>query len=205
MDKQQRSRVRGSRFAGSRFAGSAVAGAVAAVLSALTMLSAQQPQQEPAPPPQPRPPQAQPGQTPTFRSGVELVTVDVGVVDRSGTADTRTGVRRLHGFSGGATETGRQRRVRRQPGRDLAQQPAPVVAREHDQLQRGRQHRPDVRVRRRSGHARSGQRAPRRPGGLALPRHALVRRSVGADAAALRSERDLHMGARQGPRRASAG
>ncbi len=83
MDKQQGSRVRGSWFAGSGFAGSAFAGA-ALILSALSMLSAQQPQPVPTPPPQPRPPQAQPGQTPTFRSGVELVTVDVGVVDRSG-------------------------------------------------------------------------------------------------------------------------
>jgi VWFA-related protein len=55
------------------------------------MLSAQQPPSPPSPP-QPPPQQApqaqqapaQPGQTPTFRSGVELVTVDVGVLDRQG-------------------------------------------------------------------------------------------------------------------------
>ena len=44
------------------------------------MLSAQQPQPAQQPPAQ----QAQQGQTPTFKTGVELVTVDVGVVDRQG-------------------------------------------------------------------------------------------------------------------------
>src|SRR5215207_10665575 len=61
-------------------------------ISAATMLSAQQPpsprQAQPTPqapqPPSQKTQQAQQGQTPTFRSGVELVTVDVGVVDRQG-------------------------------------------------------------------------------------------------------------------------
>ena len=59
----------------------------ALVLSALTMLSAQQARSQAQQTPQAQQPQAQqaqPGQTPTFRSGVELVTVDVGVVDRQG-------------------------------------------------------------------------------------------------------------------------
>src|SRR5688572_8657810 len=44
------------------------------VLPAWTMLSAQQTPSA----------QTTPGQVPTFRSGVELVTVDVGVIDRQG-------------------------------------------------------------------------------------------------------------------------
>ena len=55
------------------------------------------------------------------------------------------------------------------------------------------------------GTLEAGQRAPRRSGRVPLPRHALVRRSVGADAAALRPERHLHVGARQGPRGARPG
>ncbi len=78
--------VRG--LAGRGLAGRGLAVA-ALVLSALTMLSAQQPSQaQPAQQPtQPQPQQAtqaQTGQTPTFRSGVELVTIDVGVVDWQG-------------------------------------------------------------------------------------------------------------------------
>ena len=79
MDKELLSRVRGF----------AVRGSVVVVLaiSAVTM-SAQQPAspQQPQAQPQQTPPQAQvePGQRPTFRSGVELVTIDVGVVDRQG-------------------------------------------------------------------------------------------------------------------------
>src|SRR5688572_9967233 len=71
MDKELLSRVRGF-------------GVAALAISAVTMLSAQQ--RPAAQQPQPAPQQApvQPGQTPTFRSGVELVTVDVGVVDRTG-------------------------------------------------------------------------------------------------------------------------
>jgi VWFA-related protein len=55
------------------------------VVSALTVLSAQQPPPQPPSQPasQPAPSQAS-GQVPTFRSGVELVTIDVGVVDRQG-------------------------------------------------------------------------------------------------------------------------
>ena len=72
-------------FAVRGLAGSWVRGSIFITLaiSAVTMLSAQQ---QPASPPQQQPQQApaQPGQTPTFRSGVELVTVDVGVVDRQG-------------------------------------------------------------------------------------------------------------------------
>jgi VWFA-related protein len=56
-------------------------------ISGLTILSAQQPPPQ-APPPaaaQPAPaPAPGSGQMPTFRSGVELVTIDVGVVDRQG-------------------------------------------------------------------------------------------------------------------------
>ena len=74
MDRKDVSRIRGSIF-------------ITLAISAVTMLSAQQ---QPASPPQQQPQQAppqapaQPGQTPTFRSGVELVAVDVGVVDRQG-------------------------------------------------------------------------------------------------------------------------
>ena len=71
-------------FAGSRFAVRSVRrsrplGADDALGAAAASHSSQQPQQQP-----PQAQQAQPGQTPTFRSGVELVTVDVGVVDRQG-------------------------------------------------------------------------------------------------------------------------
>src|SRR5687768_4417988 len=75
MDKELMSQVRGS---GVR----TVAVAVVA-LSGLTILSAQQPPPQPASQPAPAQTQAS-GQTPTFRSGVELVTIDVGVVDRQG-------------------------------------------------------------------------------------------------------------------------
>ena len=75
MDRKDVSRVRGSIF-------------ITLAISAVTMLAAQQQPASPPPQQQPQqaPPQApaQPGQTPTFRSGVELVTVDVGVVDRQG-------------------------------------------------------------------------------------------------------------------------
>ena len=75
MDRKDVSRVRGSIF-------------ITLAISAVTMLAAQQQPASPPPQQQPQqaPPQApaQPGQTPTFRSGVELVAVDVGVVDRQG-------------------------------------------------------------------------------------------------------------------------
>ena len=64
-------KVHVSPFAVSRVRGVAIA---AFVLSALTMPSAQQTLG----------PQAQAPQTPTFKTGVELVTVDVGVIDRQG-------------------------------------------------------------------------------------------------------------------------
>ena len=100
MDRKDVSRVRGSGargFACPERGGAESKGGFAWVrgsvfitlaISAVTMLSAQQ---QPASPPQQQPQQAPPqaqqaqsGQTPTFRSGVELVTVDVGVVDRQG-------------------------------------------------------------------------------------------------------------------------
>ena len=75
MDRKDVSRIRGSIF-------------ITLAISAVTVLSAQQQPASPPPQQQPQqaPPQApaQPGQTPTFRSGVELVAVDVGVVDRQG-------------------------------------------------------------------------------------------------------------------------
>src|SRR6188472_4177984 len=78
MDKELLSRVRGSW----------VRGSVVTTLAifAVTMLSAQEPPSPQQPQPQQTPPQAQaqPGQTPTFRSGVELVTIDGGAVDRQG-------------------------------------------------------------------------------------------------------------------------
>ena len=87
MQKEQMSRGCGSSFDSPVFSRSFMTSAVAVTMvamSALAVLSAQQP------PPQPPQPASQPapaqgaGQTPTFRSGVELVTIDVGVVDRQG-------------------------------------------------------------------------------------------------------------------------
>ena len=55
------------------------------------------------------------------------------------------------------------------------------------------------------GTLEAGQRAARRSGGVPLPRHALVRRSVGADAAALRPERRPSPGRTTGSATRSAG
>jgi hypothetical protein len=122
MHKEQMSRGRGSRVRGFAFPERdraeskgggvrssnfyAVAVGVVAI-SGLTMLSAQQPppQLQPQPASQPAPAQGA-GQTPTFRSGVELVTIDVGVVDRQGQP--------MRGLSAGdftVTVAGQPRRV----------------------------------------------------------------------------------------------
>ena len=81
MHTEQRSQVRGSRVRGSSFGAAAVA---VVAISGLTMLSAQQPATQPPPKPASQPAAQTSGQTPTFKSGVELVTIDVGVVDRQG-------------------------------------------------------------------------------------------------------------------------
>jgi VWFA-related protein len=54
------------------------------VLAAAAMLTAQAPQTAQAPPPAPAPEQQEPIQGPTFRTGIDLIAVDVAVVDRRG-------------------------------------------------------------------------------------------------------------------------
>jgi hypothetical protein len=54
------------------------------VLAAAARLPAQAPQTAQAPPPAPAPEQQEPIQGPTFRTGIDLIAVDVAVVDRRG-------------------------------------------------------------------------------------------------------------------------
>ncbi len=137
--------------------------------------------------------QAAPPQTPTFRTGVELVTVDVNVIDRQGLP-----LRGLEPSDFTVTVAGQPRRVvsaeyrgrDRRAGRDGR---PPRRRREHERRCRRR---PAVRLRRRSEHARNRQRAARGACGVVVFQPADVRRSVRADAAASRTEHQLHLGAR---------
>ena len=143
------------------------------------------------------------GQPPTFRTGVELVTVDVSVLDRQGLplrdltpADFMVSVARQ------ATAC-RVRRVRRH-GRCAQSEHAGARWRAHQQ-QRRRGHRPPIRLHRRSAHARDRQRAARRECRGAILHQSDVRRSLGIDAHAGWTEHQFHLGARSRSHRAAAG
>ena len=143
-------------------------------------------------------------QPPAFRSGVEVVTVDVGVVDKQG--------RPMRGLTAAdfmVTVAGQQRRVvtaefveraAPSPSTTVAASANPAQVSTNEGAGAGRL----VRVHRRSEHARSRKRAARRGSCGSVLRTPDVCRSVGIDADAARTERLVHVGARSRARRTAA-